>query len=88
MNRGAWVGYSPWGCKESDTTEWLSTHTHRMVRRVQLSMVLVHSGCYHRISQAEWLKQQMFISLSLEAGESRSKVPADFVSAESPLACS
>ena len=21
------VGYSPWGCKESDTTEWLSTHT-------------------------------------------------------------
>ena len=18
----------PWGCKESDTTEWLSTHTH------------------------------------------------------------
>ena len=29
-------GYSPWGCKESDTTEWLSacahthTHTHTM----------------------------------------------------------
>ena len=22
------VGYSPWGCKESDTTEWLRTHTH------------------------------------------------------------
>ena len=22
------VGYSPWGHKESDTTEWLSTHTH------------------------------------------------------------
>ena len=21
------VGYSPWGCKELDTTEWLSTHT-------------------------------------------------------------
>ena len=21
-------GYSPWGCKESDTTEWLSAHTH------------------------------------------------------------
>ena len=21
------VGYSPWGCKESDTTEQLSTHT-------------------------------------------------------------
>ena len=23
------VGYSPWGHKESDTTEWLSTHTHK-----------------------------------------------------------
>ena len=22
------VGYSPWGHKESDMTEWLSTHTH------------------------------------------------------------
>ena len=21
------VGYSPWGCKESDTTDWLSLHT-------------------------------------------------------------
>ena len=25
MDRGAWVGYSPWGWEESDTTEWLST---------------------------------------------------------------
>ena len=25
MDRG--VGYSPWGCKESNTTECLSTHT-------------------------------------------------------------
>ena len=27
MDRGAWspVGYSPWGCKELDTTEQLST---------------------------------------------------------------
>ena len=22
------VGYSPWGCKESDMTEHMSTHTH------------------------------------------------------------
>ena len=21
MHRGAWLGYSPWGCKELDTTE-------------------------------------------------------------------
>ena len=26
MDRGAWRGYSPWGCKELDTTEQL-THT-------------------------------------------------------------
>ena len=26
--RKSLAGYSPWGLKESDTTEWLSTHTH------------------------------------------------------------
>ena len=26
MDREAWGGYSPWGHKESDTTERLSTH--------------------------------------------------------------
>ena len=24
-DRGAWQGYSPWGCKESDVTEQLNT---------------------------------------------------------------
>ena len=28
IDRGAWTGYSPWGHKDSDTTERLSTHTH------------------------------------------------------------
>ena len=28
MNRRTLVGYSPWGHKESDMTERLSTHTH------------------------------------------------------------
>ena len=33
MDRGAWWGYSPWGCRESYTTELLTcmrahTHTH------------------------------------------------------------
>ena len=27
MDRGAWWATSPWGCKQSDTTERLSTHT-------------------------------------------------------------
>ena len=30
MDRGAWVGYSPWGPKQSDTTELLS-HTHKLI---------------------------------------------------------
>ena len=25
------VSFSPWGCRESDMTEWLSTHTHNKV---------------------------------------------------------
>ena len=29
MDRGAWKATSPWGCKEADTTEWL-THTHHL----------------------------------------------------------
>ena len=27
MDRRSLVGYSPWGCKELDITEWLSMHT-------------------------------------------------------------
>ena len=28
MDRGAWQGCSPWGCRESYTTEHVHTHTH------------------------------------------------------------
>ena len=28
MDRGTWLGYSPWGCKESDTAERLSHSLH------------------------------------------------------------
>ena len=31
-----WTGYSPWGCKESDTAEQL-THTQDMVRNKGVS---------------------------------------------------
>ena len=27
------VGYSPWGHKESDMTEWLSSHAHVKIRQ-------------------------------------------------------
>ena len=30
MDRGAWQGYIPWGCKESDMNEQLSTAQHIM----------------------------------------------------------
>ena len=35
------VGYSPWGCKESDTTERLSahTHTHTHIHTLSLSKI-------------------------------------------------
>ena len=28
IDRGAWTGHSPWGHKDSDTTEWLRPHMH------------------------------------------------------------
>ena len=28
MDRGAWRGYSLWGCKESDKSEQLNTHVY------------------------------------------------------------
>ena len=31
MNRGAWQGYSPKGCKESDVIEVLSMHKHKPI---------------------------------------------------------
>ena len=39
------AGYSPWGCKESDTTEWLSTHKTvwdlwKIAKRVQSFLIL------------------------------------------------
>ena len=37
------MGYSPWGCKESDLTEQLSTHTTlSMLTDISLSILLAH----------------------------------------------
>ena len=30
MEQRCLVGFSPWDCKESDTTEQLSAHTHKL----------------------------------------------------------
>ena len=32
-------GYSPWGCKELDTTEWLSTHTRYTLGNLRMRIV-------------------------------------------------
>ena len=32
-------GYSPWGCKESDTTERLSDFTHLLIVLLRLSVI-------------------------------------------------
>ena len=34
------VGYSPWGCKQSGTTEWLSTHPHLSLAKYYVSCIL------------------------------------------------
>ena len=34
------AGYSPWGCKELDMAEWLSTNTHEVLQMVWLNEML------------------------------------------------
>ena len=46
------VDYNPWGCKELDTTEWLSTHTEMLTRLYTciklliLAVILWDRCCY------------------------------------------
>ena len=51
------VGYSPWGHKESDTTERIActrththTHTHPLISEPILSPVYLNAGQIHRTS--------------------------------------
>ena len=44
------VGYSPWGCKESDTTERLTLHTH-------VSSLILHCKCRFRV---KWIPKSMW----------------------------
>ena len=44
------VGYSPWGCKESDTTEWLSTAQQ---------VCLEAQNLCRKLGLAEWWSQLM-----------------------------
>ena len=47
-DRGAWWGWSPWGCKELHKTEWLS----RSRRRGQQWIEMV--GCHHPFNGHEF----------------------------------
>ena len=59
MDRGAWWGYSPWGCKESHMTEWLTLHTSSLV---VLCLIIPQQGM-----QVQSLTQEDFTCL----GETR-----------------
>ena len=46
MDRGAWGGYSLWGCKESDAAE--HTHTHKKASRDRSALIYMpckSTGC-------------------------------------------
>ena len=50
------VGYSLWGLKESDTTEWLSTAQHidgcdRQVKWEEISELFCHDGLWHSLTE-------------------------------------
>ena len=42
------VGYSPWGHKESDTTEQLGAHTHTFVHMLGYPQVSLGTERHHR----------------------------------------
>ena len=45
MERGAWLGYSPWGCRELDTTEY-NTHARACARTHTHTHTLYRSGVF------------------------------------------
>ena len=49
IDRGAWVGYSPWGLKESGTSQWLNSNSSKVVYFIlpknQLLVLLILFYC-------------------------------------------
>ena len=48
------AGYSPWGCKESDTTEQLRTHTHTFPKIVTVHHEEKSEGDEQGEKKEEW----------------------------------
>ena len=69
------MGYSPWGCKESDTTVLTHTHTHTNLFTTCSNMFALHcyfwQGCYEmknrnqytRVEKVLLQKQPVFYTL-------------------------
>ena len=53
------VGYSPWGCKESDPTEQLSTHTH--TPKGQRRVISGKGRTFWAINDLVLLQKQVFL---------------------------
>ena len=72
------AGYSPWGCRELDTTEWLSTHTHthtKITHHIQVGFISGSEGWVNitQINQREPAHQERkrlhHIIVSTDAGK-------------------
>ena len=59
------VGYSPWVCKESDTTEWLSTHDPELKTKLVTMTVVVWSKEFSRNHTIVWNYEFCFYKLPL-----------------------
>ena len=72
-------GYSPWGCNESDTTKWLSTHKPRLTRCVQSwGLALCKHTCVCVCASMRWnlLEPLPTQGKSLSQPSARSVLPA------------
>ena len=49
FHRQSMVGYSPWGCKELDTTEWESIHLNNLRPKSSILLLKVFKGGCHAV---------------------------------------
>ena len=66
MDRGAWRGYSPWGCQQSDMTEQLNTpvmvkgRTHKFI-----SCISIINSVFHTEGGAKTLRHESHVYKAL-----------------------